>query len=56
MRDPQTSGNAGRGQPYHGNINGVSYAFVIHRAVGPSGIAFLGDEGKVASTGKPTHR
>jgi len=40
------------GQPYHGNITGGSYAFVIIAPIGPSGIAFLGDEDKIASTGK----
>jgi hypothetical protein len=40
------------GQPYHGNITGGSYALVIIAPIGPSGIAFLGDEGKIASTGK----
>lgn len=40
------------GQTYHGNITGGSYAFVIIAPIGSSGIAFLGDEGKIASTGK----
>lgn len=39
-------------QPYRANIPGGSYAFVIIAPVGASGIAFLGDEGKIASTGK----
>ena len=40
------------GQTYRSNVPGGSYAFVIIAPVGPSGIAFLGDEGKIASTGK----
>ena len=39
------------GQPYIGNLEG-QYSFVIIAPIGPSGIAFLGDEGKIASTGK----
>jgi hypothetical protein len=39
------------GQPYHGSLDGP-YGFVIIAPIGPSGIAFLGDEGKIASTGK----
>jgi hypothetical protein len=39
------------GQPYHGSLTG-SYSFVIIAPVGPSGIAFLGDEDKIAATGK----
>jgi hypothetical protein len=40
------------GQPYHASLEGGQYSFVIIAPVGPSGIAFLGDEGKIASTGK----
>jgi hypothetical protein len=40
------------GQPYRSVIEGDSYNFVIIAPVGPSGIAFLGDEDKIASTGK----
>jgi hypothetical protein len=40
------------GQPYRSMIKGGSYDFVIIAPVGPSGIAFLGDEDKIASTGK----
>jgi hypothetical protein len=40
------------GQPYRSVIEGGSYNFVIIAPVGPSGIAFLGDEDKIASTGK----
>ena len=40
------------GQPYHALLIRRSYAFVIIAPVGPSGIAFLGDPDKIASTGK----
>ena len=39
------------GQSYVGVLEG-QYSFVIIAPVGPSGIAFLGDEDKIASTGK----
>ncbi len=40
------------GQSYHGLLESGQYGFVIIAPVGPSGIAFLGDEDKIASTGK----
>ena len=40
------------GQAYHGSLESGQYAFVIIAPIGPSGIAFLGDEDKIASTGK----
>ena len=40
------------GQSYHGLLESGQYEFVIIAPVGPSGIAFLGDEDKIASTGK----
>jgi hypothetical protein len=40
------------GEPYSANLEGGQYAFVIIAPVGPSGIAFLGDPDKIASTGK----
>jgi len=40
------------GQPYHASLGGAPYQFVIIAPIGPSGIAFLGDEDKIASTGK----
>jgi len=39
------------GQSYIGDLKG-QYSFVIIAPVGPSGIAFLGDPDKIASTGK----
>jgi hypothetical protein len=40
------------GQTYHGTLDGGPYGMVILAPIGPSGIAFLGDEDKIASTGK----
>jgi hypothetical protein len=40
------------GQPYRGSLEGSQYSFVIIAPIGPSGIAFLGDEDKIAATGK----
>jgi hypothetical protein len=40
------------GQPYHASLESGQYGFVIIVPVGPSGIAFLGDENKIVSTGK----
>jgi hypothetical protein len=40
------------GEPYHARLRGSQYAFVIIAPIGPSGIAFLGDADKIASTGK----
>ncbi len=40
------------GKPYDGVLEGSQYAFVIIAPIGPSGIAFLGDQDKIASTGK----
>jgi hypothetical protein len=40
------------GKPYDAVLEGGQYAFVIIAPIGPSGIAFLGDADKIASTGK----
>ena len=40
------------GKPYGADLEGGQYAFVIIAPIGPSGIAFLGDADKIASTGK----
>jgi len=40
------------GQNYRGELGEGLYGMVIIAPVGPSGIAFLGDEDKIASTGK----
>jgi hypothetical protein len=40
------------GQSYHASLGGSQYGLVIIAPIGPSGIAFLGDEDKIASTGK----
>ncbi|HTS17963.1 MAG TPA: hypothetical protein VMP11_10350 [Verrucomicrobiae bacterium] len=40
------------GQAYRGSLLGRQYAAVIIAPIGPSGIGFLGDEDKIASTGK----
>ncbi|HUJ11864.1 MAG TPA: hypothetical protein VL171_17780, partial [Verrucomicrobiae bacterium] len=42
----------GAGEAYRSNVTSNLYSFVVVAPVGPSGIAFLGDEGKIASTGK----
>jgi hypothetical protein len=39
-------------QRYRGALEGHPYGMVIIAPIGPSGIAFLGDEDKIASTGK----
>jgi hypothetical protein len=40
------------GQSYVRSLEGAQYSLVIIAPIGPSGIAFLGDEDKIASTGK----
>jgi hypothetical protein len=40
------------GKPYDADLGNGQYAFVIVAPIGPSGIAFLGDQDKIASTGK----
>ncbi|HXI83444.1 MAG TPA: hypothetical protein VNL17_05060 [Verrucomicrobiae bacterium] len=40
------------GKAYDADLEGSQYAFVIIAPIGPSGIAFLGDPDKIASTGK----
>jgi len=40
------------GKSYVSSLEGGQYAFVIIAPIGPSGIAFLGDADKIASTGK----
>jgi hypothetical protein len=40
------------GEPYSADLGDGQYAFVIIAPIGPSGIAFLGDQDKIASTGK----
>ena len=40
------------GKPYSAELEGGQYAFVIIAPIGPSGIAFLGDQDKITSTGK----
>lgn len=40
------------GQNYRGELGPGLYGMVIIAPIGPSGIAFLGDEDKIASTGK----
>ncbi len=42
----------GAGKTYNATLENGQYAFVIIAPVGPSGIAFLGDADKIASTGK----
>ena len=42
----------GAGETYRSTVTSNLYSFVIIAPVGPSGIAFLGDEDKIASTGK----
>ena len=40
------------GKPYGADLESGQYSFVIIAPIGPSGIAFLGDADKIASTGK----
>lgn len=40
------------GETYHGSLSGDQYIFLMVAPVTSSGIAFLGDAGKIAATGK----
>jgi hypothetical protein len=40
------------GETYRSDVTSGSYSFVVIAPVGPSGICFLGDKDKIASTGK----